>query len=148
MIFGHFLFVFYLHRSFGKLHPFFTVRFTGFTRPTERMCQLITQPHPPGRPNRTINVFLWCALFNYLWDHYATQITVAPLLSRPKWRLMLYWVSPGQGGGGMHGEIFFPLPSLDFSIGFAVKANCRRITFLHMEKGPLPRMEGLSSLET
>jgi hypothetical protein len=48
----------------------------------------------------------------------------------------------------MHGEIFFPLPSLDFSIDFAVKAICWRITFLHMEKGPLPRMEGLSSLET
>ena len=99
MIFGHFLFVFNLHRSFGKLHPFFTVRFTGFTRPTERMCQLITQPHPPGRPNRTINVFLWCALFNYLWDHYGTQIAVAPLLSRPKWRL-IYWVQGRQGGGG------------------------------------------------
>ena len=60
-------------------------------------------------------------------------------------------LSPGQAGGGgghMHGEIFFPLLSLDFSIDFAVKANCWRITFLHMEKGPLPRMEGLSSLET
>ncbi len=54
----------------------------------------------------------------------------------------------GGGGGGMHGEIFFPLLSLDFSIDYAVKANCWRITFLHMEKGPLPRMEGLSSLET
>ncbi len=55
MIFGHFLFAFYLHRSFGKLHPFFTVRFSGFSRPTERMCQLITQPQPPGRPNRTMS---------------------------------------------------------------------------------------------
>ena len=44
----------------------------------------------------------------------------------------------GGRGGRMHGEIFFPLPSLD----------CWRITFLHMEKGPLSRMKGLSSLET
>jgi hypothetical protein len=46
------------------------------------------------------------------------------------------------GRGDMHGEIFFPLLSLDFSIDFAVKSNCWRITFLHMEKGPLPRWKG------
>ena len=57
-------------------------------------------------------------------------------------------LSPGQAGGDMHGEIFFPLLSLDFSIDFAGKANYWRITFLHMEKGSLPRMEELSSLET
>jgi hypothetical protein len=80
--------------------------------------------------------------------HYATQITVAPLLTRPKWRLMLYTESRAGGGRGrgqgghMHGEIFFPLPSLDFSIDFAVKANWWRITFLHMEKGPLPEWKG------
>ncbi len=31
---------------------------SGFTRPTERMCQIITQPQPLRRPNRTINLFL------------------------------------------------------------------------------------------
>jgi hypothetical protein len=73
------------------------------------------------------------------------------LLSRPKWQLMLYESRAGGGEGGrgsMHGENFFPLSSLDFSIDFTFKANCWRITFLHMEKGPLHRMEGLCSLET
>ncbi len=55
------------------------------------------------------------------------------------------------GGGGVEwkgGEILFPLPSLDFSIDFAVKAKIWEITCLHMDKGSLTRMVELSALET
>ena len=61
-------------------------------------------------------------------------------------------MSAGQaGGGGMggkDGEIFFPLSSQEFSINLLFKAKSRRITFLQMEKGTLPRMEELSTQET
>ncbi len=39
---------------------FTTVRCSGFNRPTEKMYQIITQPQPSSKPNRTLNVFLWC----------------------------------------------------------------------------------------
>jgi hypothetical protein len=66
-------------------------------------------------------------------NHYALKL--APLVHWPKW----------QGKGG---EIFFPFPSQEFSIDLLAKAKSWEITFLHMEKGPLTRMEELSTLET
>jgi hypothetical protein len=49
--------------------------------------------------------------------------------------------------GGKDGEIFFPFSSQEFSINLLFKAKSRRITFLQMEKGTLPRMEELSTQE-
>ena len=85
-------------------------------------------------------------------NHYALKL--APLVHWSKWQLMLYWVSEcraggGRGGmGGKDGEIFFPFSSQEFSINLLFKAKSRRITFLQMEKGTLPRMEELSTQET
>ncbi len=65
--------------------------------------------------------------------------------------LLSQWVQGRQGGGGMggkDGEIFFPFSSQEFSINLLFKAKSRRITFLQMEKGTLPRMEELSTQET
>jgi hypothetical protein len=50
--------------------------------------------------------------------------------------------------GGKDGEIFFPFPSQEFSINLLFKAKSRGITFLHMEKCTLTRMEELSTQET
>ena len=52
------------------------------------------------------------------------------------------------GMGGKDGEIFFSFSSQEFSINLLFKAKSRRITFLQMEKGTLPRMEELSTQET
>jgi hypothetical protein len=49
---------------------------------------------------------------------------------------------------GKDGEIFFPFSSQEFSINLLFKAKSRRITFLQMEKGTLPRVEELSTQET
>jgi hypothetical protein len=46
-----------------------------------------------------------------------------------------------------NGEVFFPFPSQEFSINLLFKAKSREITFLHMEKGTLTRMEELSTQE-
>ncbi len=66
--------------------------------------------------------------------------------------LLSQWVQGRQGGGrgmgGKDGEIFFPFSSQEFSITLLFKAKSRRITFLQMEKGTLPRMEELSTQET
>jgi hypothetical protein len=50
--------------------------------------------------------------------------------------------------GGKDGEIFFPFSSQEFSSNLLFKAKSRRITFLQMEKGTLPRMEELFTQET
>ncbi len=50
--------------------------------------------------------------------------------------------------GGKDGEIFFPFSSQEFSINLLFEAKSRRITFLQMEKGTLPRVEELSTQET
>jgi hypothetical protein len=47
--------------------------------------------------------------------------------------------------GGKDGEIFFPFSSQEFSIHLLFKEKSRRIPFLQMEKGTLPRMEELST---
>ena len=65
--------------------------------------------------------------------------------------LLSQWVQGRRGGGGMGGkvgEIFFPFSSQEFSINLLFKAKSRRITFLQMEKGTLPRVEELSTQET
>ena len=66
--------------------------------------------------------------------------------------LLSQWVQGRRGGGGgmggKDGEIFFPFSSQEFSITLLFKAKSRRITFLQMEKGTLPRVEELSTQET
>jgi hypothetical protein len=53
----------------------------------------------------------------------------------------------GGGVGGKDGEIIFPFSSKEFSITLLFKVKSRKITFLQMEKGTLPRMEELSTQE-